>query len=129
MTINLGSQYIFFFFLVSGYAYTHIYTHTHTHAHTHSTHTHIHTHTNTYTQTQIHTNSLHLPVNHDANSGAQSVGFLHVVCGEYSASVLAFKTAADYIPEIISAKKLVTERTILTQTDSFRMASAPLLLV
>ena len=110
-------------------SHSHLHTHTHTHAHTHSTHTHIHTHTNTYTQTQIHTNSLHLPVNHDANSGAQSVGFLHVVCGEYSASVLAFKTAADYIPEIISAKKLVTERTILTQTDSFRMASAPLLLV
>ena len=50
------------------------------------------------THTHTHNDSLHLSINHDPNSGAESISFLHVVCGENSASVLALKAAADHIP-------------------------------
>ena len=84
----------------------HLHTHTHTHTLTHShTHTHTRTHTHThhihsyaYEHTHTHNNSLHLSINHDPNSGAECISFLHVVCGENSASVLALKAAADHVP-------------------------------
>ena len=74
--------------------HTHTHTHTHTLTHSHTTYTHMLMNTHTHT----HNDSLHLSINHDPNSGAESISFLHVVCGENSASVLALKAAADHIP-------------------------------
>ena len=77
---------------------TYTYTHTHTHLHT-PTHTHTHTHhIHSYAYEHTHNDSLHLSINHDPNSGAESISFLHVVRGENSASVLALKAAADHVP-------------------------------